>query len=153
MRIVQICSGYVNNQCEEPAILGLGDDGAVYLYRDEVKPFQTQEQVMVPASELTVEQMLNAQPVNNTPPAPAQAVDIEPESRGIFRSKTARPKPIVQESEKQDPNGRKIDPKVTHYIIWREIFRDGWTAGWTPLPMTISKPVPHKDDPTRNERA
>jgi hypothetical protein len=43
--------------------------------------------------------------------------------------------------------------EITHYVIWKEVFKDGWNAGWYPLSMNISKPIPHKDDPTRYERA
>jgi hypothetical protein len=137
MRIIQICSARIAQHTEEPTILGLSEDGSVYAYREEQKPIVTTEQVMVPACELTEEQKQYAQPVNNTPPIP-QPTPFENKG-GIFRSK---PAPKVT-----------TPTEITHYVIWKEVFKDGWNAGWYPLSMNISKPIPHKDDPTRYERA
>jgi hypothetical protein len=134
MRIVQITSARISSHTEEPTILGLAEDGSVYAYRDELKPTMAKEQVMVSAEELTDEQKQYAQPVNSTPPPG----DTPYENKGgIFRAK---------------PAVKVIDAKVTHYIIWKEVYKDGWNAGWYPLPMTISQPIPHPQDPSRYER-
>jgi hypothetical protein len=44
-----------------------------------------------------------------------------------------------------------VDP-ITKQMLWKDKFIDGCTGGWKDLGTSMSKKVPHPEDPTRNER-
>jgi hypothetical protein len=131
MRIVQIATAHIE-QGSEPCLYGLGDDGKVYEYRIALKPLKSKdsyyEEVMMPVPE----------PVN-----PAQVAS--PWQRAVEPMLIPAPAPggFIQQAAMV---------KKTE-LRYRDKFTDGWTEGWHPLEMGMSKIICHPEDPTRHERS
>jgi hypothetical protein len=197
MRIIQISTAH-HTQGEEPTLYGLGDDGIVYVYRDELKPYKTRENVMVAATDMRSEDLRYSFPIYDKAPLPAPCppeyyqeqclnhmAPIDQQMQRHERENLERLAQIAMQERRPGQHigkgipglvGREVEvqivnrapapwsrrlydepqaieqPKITHYNVMREVFKDGWTEGWYPLTTKASKPVPHIEDPTRCER-
>jgi len=128
-------------------LFGLGDDGTVYIYRQARAPFVGREPVPIKSAPCPMPEqspivgrkeylaMMEKQMIaSNTPWRRPEACYEEPVALGQI---LGQPYQVVNQCEVQ----------------WQDTYIDGCTAGWEPLSMSISKPVPHPKDPTKAERS
>jgi len=144
-------------------LIGLGEDGVVYIYRPAREPFAAQEPVPYePCADdrrltLREQEILKEGAYKNQVYAMNQANQCQSgQALGSINCAPALwPYQETPVDLERTVCGKQAAMEVRQGAIagWRAKYIDGCTAGWEPLSMTISKVVPHPGDPTKNERA
>jgi hypothetical protein len=160
MRIIQIATAHIA-QGEEPEIIGLGDDGIVYIYRQQIEPVKSYKIDYTQVQELP-DLIVN---VNAAPTPYLRQQALEAKALELMRQQNCQSRHSDPEwSTQYDPSpcmspwqhqkAPEPVPVPTKPVPVRvEVFQDGWTEGWYPLTMQFSKTICHPEDPTRAERS
>jgi len=146
-------------QCQNGELFGLGEDGCVYIFRPQRAPEIRSEPIPMPYPSIE-EQMMRAKEREHMQQIAAQTNCAGSLDCRWYYEDTPHGIGAIM----HDPRCEPVEP-LRNYIHnpgmaihqcevkWQSHFYDGCTAGWEPLPMGISKAVPHPEDPTRNERS